>query len=103
MTVLEMGELAVRFGDALLDVLGAPRMGATVTVVEVRELAVRFGDVLAVVSLGGLIADGARTASYASGTFWFAVGLLVLMILAVNLSGHALRDAFGPTSNGGRR
>ncbi|MEO3855099.1 ABC transporter permease [Acrocarpospora macrocephala] len=55
------------------------------------------------VSLGGLIADGARTALYAPWTFWFAAGLLVLMILAVNLIGDALRDAFDPTSNGGRR
>jgi peptide/nickel transport system permease protein len=55
------------------------------------------------VSLGGLIADGARTALYAPWTFWFAAGLLVLLILAVNLIGDALRDAFDPTSNGGRR
>ena len=55
------------------------------------------------VSLGGLIADGARTALYAPWTFWFAAGLLVLLVLAVNLIGDALRDAFDPTSDRGRR
>ncbi|GIH24520.1 putative peptide transport permease protein [Acrocarpospora phusangensis] len=55
------------------------------------------------VSLGGLIADGARTALYAPWTFWFAAGLLVLLVLAVNLIGDALRDAFDPTSDGRRR
>ncbi|GII79865.1 ABC transporter permease [Sphaerisporangium rufum] len=52
------------------------------------------------VSLGGLIADGARTALYAPWTFWFAAGTLVGTILSVNLAGDALRDAFDP---GGRR
>lgn len=48
------------------------------------------------VSLGGLIADGSRTALYAPWTFWFAAGGLILMILAVNMVGDALRDAFDP-------
>nr|WP_308170227.1 ABC transporter permease [Acrocarpospora catenulata] len=55
------------------------------------------------VSLGGLIADGAATALYAPWTFWFAAGLLILTILAVNLAGDALRDAFDPASGGARR
>ncbi|MDH2428241.1 ABC transporter permease [Sphaerisporangium sp. TRM90804] len=48
------------------------------------------------VSLGGLIADGSATALYAPWTFWFAAGVLIVMILAVNLAGDALRDAFDP-------
>lgn len=57
------------------------------------------------VSLGGLIADGARTAVYAPWTFWFCAGLLILTVLAVNLVGDALRDALDPTSHqeGGAR
>ncbi|TDB98039.1 ABC transporter permease [Nonomuraea longispora] len=50
------------------------------------------------VSLGTLIADGSRTAVYAPWTFWFAAGLLVVTVLAVNLVGDALRDAFDPSS-----
>lgn len=50
------------------------------------------------VSLGTLIADGSRTAVYAPWTFWFAAGLLVVTVLAVNLVGDALRDAFDPAS-----
>jgi peptide/nickel transport system permease protein len=48
------------------------------------------------VSLGTLIADGSGTATYAPWTFWFAAGLLVVTVLAVNLVGDALRDAFDP-------
>jgi peptide/nickel transport system permease protein len=48
------------------------------------------------VSLGGLIADGAKTALYAPWTFWFAAGVLVVTVLAVNLIGDALRDALDP-------
>ncbi|MEO3811778.1 ABC transporter permease [Sphaerisporangium sp. B11E5] len=48
------------------------------------------------VSLGGLIADGAKTAMYAPWTFWFAAGVLVVTVLAVNLIGDALRDALDP-------
>ncbi|WP_214412540.1 ABC transporter permease [Sphaerisporangium fuscum] len=48
------------------------------------------------VSLGGLIADGARTALYAPWTFWFAAGCLIVTVLAVNLVGDSLRDAFDP-------
>ncbi|MEU4834686.1 ABC transporter permease [Streptosporangium sp. NPDC023615] len=55
------------------------------------------------VSLGGLIADGARTAVYAPWTFWFCAGLLILTVLAVNLVGDALRDALDPTSHRGGR
>ncbi|MFG1942575.1 ABC transporter permease [Nonomuraea sp. NPDC048826] len=50
------------------------------------------------VSLGTLIADGSRTAVYAPWTFWFAAGLLVVTVLAVNLVGDALRDAFDPAA-----
>ncbi len=53
------------------------------------------------VSLGGLIADGARTALYAPWTFWFAAGALIVVILAVNLIGDSLRDAFDPGARRG--
>ncbi|MEU0567901.1 ABC transporter permease [Nonomuraea sp. NPDC005983] len=48
------------------------------------------------VSFGTLIADGSRTALYAPWTFWFVAGLLIVTVLAVNLVGDALRDAFDP-------
>ncbi|HEX4811290.1 MAG TPA: ABC transporter permease [Nonomuraea sp.] len=48
------------------------------------------------VSFGTLIADGSKTATYAPWTFWFVAGLLVVTVLAVNLIGDALRDAFDP-------
>ncbi|MGW4637001.1 ABC transporter permease [Sphaerisporangium sp. NPDC004334] len=48
------------------------------------------------VSLGGLIADGSKTALYAPWTFWFAAGGLIITILSVNLVGDSLRDAFDP-------
>ncbi|MDP4508958.1 ABC transporter permease [Nonomuraea turcica] len=48
------------------------------------------------VSFGTLIADGSKTATYAPWTFWFVAGLLVVTVLAVNLMGDALRDAFDP-------
>ncbi|MFI6504324.1 ABC transporter permease [Nonomuraea typhae] len=50
------------------------------------------------VSFGTLIADGAKTALYAPWTFWFVAVLLVVTVLAVNLIGDALRDAFDPSS-----
>ncbi|MFE3453522.1 ABC transporter permease [Nonomuraea sp. NPDC059194] len=50
------------------------------------------------VSLGSLIADGSKTAVFAPWTFWFAAGLLMVTVLAVNLIGDSLRDAFDPTS-----
>ncbi|MCW2878398.1 MAG: peptide transporter permease [Sphaerisporangium sp.] len=52
------------------------------------------------VSLGGLIADGSRTALYAPWTFWFAAGGLIITILSVNLIGDSLRDAFDPGAKG---
>nr|WP_157553987.1 ABC transporter permease [Herbidospora sakaeratensis] len=48
------------------------------------------------VSLGSLIADGAPTALYAPWTFWWAAGLLIALIVAVNLVGDDLRDRFDP-------
>lgn len=54
------------------------------------------------VSLGTLIADGSRTALYAPWTFWFATGLLVVTLLAVNLVGDALRDALDPAAGEAR-
>jgi peptide/nickel transport system permease protein len=51
------------------------------------------------VSLGTLIADGSKTALYAPWTFWFAAGLLITTVLAVNLVGDSLRDAFDPSSD----
>jgi peptide/nickel transport system permease protein len=50
------------------------------------------------VSFGTLIADGSKTAVYAPWTFWFVAGLLVVTVLAVNLIGDALRDAFDPAA-----
>ncbi|WP_327590256.1 ABC transporter permease [Nonomuraea sp. NBC_00507] len=50
------------------------------------------------VSFGTLIADGSKTATYAPWTFWFVAGLLVVTVLAVNLMGDALRDAFDPAA-----
>jgi peptide/nickel transport system permease protein len=56
------------------------------------------------VSFGTLIADGAGTATYAPWTFWFVAVLLVVTVLAVNLVGDALRDAFDPAAaHRGRR
>ncbi|GII91751.1 ABC transporter permease [Sinosporangium siamense] len=54
------------------------------------------------VSLGTLIADGSKTATYAPWTFWFAAGLLIVTVLAVNLIGDALRDAFDPSARRAR-
>ncbi|SDK73079.1 ABC transporter permease [Nonomuraea jiangxiensis] len=54
------------------------------------------------VSFGTLIADGSRTAVYAPWTFWFVAGLLVVTVLAVNLMGDALRDAFDPSAKRSR-
>src|SRR5262249_10995546 len=50
------------------------------------------------VSFGTLIAEGSKTAVYAPWSFWFVAGLLVITVLAVNLVGDALRDAFDPYS-----
>ncbi|WP_157246333.1 ABC transporter permease [Nonomuraea typhae] len=55
------------------------------------------------VSFGTLIADGAKTALYAPWTFWFVAVLLVVTVLAVNLIGDALRDAFDPSARKGTR
>lgn len=55
-----------------------------------------FGVVPPDVSLGSLIADGAPTALYAPWTFWWAAGLLIALIIAVNLVGDDLRDRFDP-------
>jgi peptide/nickel transport system permease protein len=48
------------------------------------------------VSLGTLIADGQGNAAAHPWPFAFAAGLLVLVVLAVNLLGDGLRDAFDP-------
>lgn len=50
------------------------------------------------VSLGTLIADGTSAATTYPWLFWFAAGLLVAIVLAVNLVGDGLRDALDPTS-----
>jgi peptide/nickel transport system permease protein len=54
------------------------------------------------VSLGTVIADGTRSAVGYPWLFGFAGGLLVLIVLAVNLVGDALRDALDPSSGGAR-
>ncbi|WP_377268063.1 ABC transporter permease [Peterkaempfera sp. SMS 1(5)a] len=55
------------------------------------------------VSLGTLIAAGTDAAPVYPWLFYFAAGLLVLFVLAVNLIGDGLRDALDPTSGSGRR
>ncbi|MDH6135167.1 peptide/nickel transport system permease protein [Kitasatospora sp. MAA4] len=54
------------------------------------------------VSLGTLIADGTDAAPTYPWMFYFAAGLLVLFVLAVNLIGDGLRDALDPTAESGR-
>ncbi|WP_329454488.1 ABC transporter permease [Streptomyces sp. NBC_01497] len=54
------------------------------------------------VSLGTLIASGTSAAVTYPWMFFFASGLLVVFVLAVNLIGDGLRDAFDPTSRKGR-
>lgn len=54
------------------------------------------------VSLGTLIADGTEAAPTYPWMFYFAAGLLVLFVLAVNLIGDGLRDALDPTAQAGR-
>lgn len=50
------------------------------------------------VSLGTLIADGTDSALTYPWMFFFAAGLLVVFVLAVNLVGDGLRDALDPTA-----
>ena len=50
------------------------------------------------VSLGNLIAAGTSSAVTFPWLFWFAGGLLVAIVLAVNLVGDGLRDAIDPSS-----
>ncbi|GAA2087278.1 ABC transporter permease [Kitasatospora saccharophila] len=54
------------------------------------------------VSLGTLLAAGAADAPVFPWLFYFAAGLLVLFVLAVNLVGDGLRDALDPTAAAGR-
>lgn len=50
------------------------------------------------VSLGTLLAAGTADAPVFPWLFYFAAGLLVLFVLAVNLIGDGLRDALDPTT-----
>ncbi|MET9617026.1 ABC transporter permease [Kitasatospora indigofera] len=54
------------------------------------------------VSLGTLLAAGTSEAPVFPWLFYFAAGLLVLFVLAVNLIGDGLRDALDPTSEAAR-
>ncbi|AIA08240.1 MULTISPECIES: ABC transporter permease, partial [Streptomyces] len=54
------------------------------------------------VSLGTLIADGTGAALTYPWMFFFAAGLLVVFVLAVNFLGDGLRDALDPTSDRAR-
>ncbi|MFB7663797.1 ABC transporter permease [Kitasatospora sp. NPDC056138] len=54
------------------------------------------------VSLGTLLAAGTDQAPVFPWLFYFAAGLLVLFVLAINLIGDGLRDALDPTSEGTR-
>ena len=53
------------------------------------------------VSLGTIIADGTNDATTYWWLFWPAAILLVAIVLAVNVVGDGLRDAFDPTSREG--
>ena len=53
-------------------------------------------------SLGTVIADGAAAAAGYPWMFYFAAGLLVLIVLGVNLVGDGLRDALDPAVRHGR-
>ncbi|MFE6865480.1 ABC transporter permease [Kitasatospora sp. NPDC057692] len=55
------------------------------------------------VSLGTLLAAGTSEAPVFPWLFYFAAGLLVLFVLAVNLIGDGLRDALDPTADAARR
>ncbi|MFD7586652.1 ABC transporter permease [Kitasatospora sp. NPDC059811] len=55
------------------------------------------------VSLGTLLAAGTSEAPVFPWLFYFAAGLLVLFVLAVNLIGDGLRDALDPTAGGAPR
>ncbi|MFF2351688.1 ABC transporter permease [Kitasatospora sp. NPDC058115] len=55
------------------------------------------------VSLGTLLAAGTSEAPVFPWLFYFAAGLLVLFVLAVNLIGDGLRDALDPTAEAARR
>jgi glutathione transport system permease protein len=50
------------------------------------------------VSLGTLLADGAPAAQPFPWQFYFAAGVLVLLVLAVNVVGDGLRDALDPNA-----
>ncbi|MFJ6383870.1 ABC transporter permease [Kitasatospora sp. NPDC092039] len=55
------------------------------------------------VSLGTLLAAGTSEAPVFPWLFYFAAGLLVVFVLAVNLIGDGLRDALDPTSGSAPR
>ncbi|GAB7183011.1 ABC transporter permease [Kitasatospora sp. Ki12] len=55
------------------------------------------------VSLGTLLAAGTSEAPVFPWLFYFAAGLLVVFVLAVNLIGDGLRDALDPTSGAAPR
>jgi ABC-type dipeptide/oligopeptide/nickel transport system permease subunit len=55
------------------------------------------------VSLGTLIASGTGAAVTYPWMFFYAAGLLVVFVLAVNLVGDGLRDALDPTSRRGKK
>ncbi|MFF9644573.1 ABC transporter permease [Kitasatospora aureofaciens] len=55
------------------------------------------------VSLGTLLAAGTSEAPVFPWMFYFAAGLLVLFVLAVNLVGDGLRDALDPTAGDASR
>jgi peptide/nickel transport system permease protein len=55
------------------------------------------------VSLGTLLAAGTSEAPVFPWMFYFAAGLLVLFVLAVNLVGDGLRDALDPTAGAAGR
>jgi peptide/nickel transport system permease protein len=54
------------------------------------------------ISLGTLISEGSVAFLTDSWLFYFPAGFLVAIVLAVNLVGDGLRDAFDPMSNSQR-
>jgi peptide/nickel transport system permease protein len=52
------------------------------------------------VSLGTLIGDYSGAALVYPWEFYFPAGLLVTLVLAINLVGDGLRDAFDPNAEG---
>lgn len=79
-------------------------LGVVATVQSETALSfIGFGVMLPDVSLGTMLADGAKTISSAPWLFYFPSALLVLLTVSMALVGDGLRDALDPTSRSGGR